>query len=160
MDDKFDTSSEFVKSYISFQSNISGLEETVFDPLEKLPTNKIVDASTGWQDKQYDVLDSTVIYPPADIDLQEYSVVLHLTMVSDVMTYPTQIKYLEFASKTATSTQPGTVSSESSEQVEHYFINVSNEEEYKTNSAIFITKDSTSYLNLKNNSGVGVVNLA
>jgi hypothetical protein len=159
LDNKFDTSLEFVKSYISFQSNISGLEETVFDPLERLPTNKIVDASAGWQDKQYDVLDSTVVYPPSDVDLQEYSVVVHLTMISDVMTYPTQIKYLEFASKTATSIQPGTISSESSEQVEHYFINASNEEEYKTNSAVFITKDSTSYLNLKNNSGVGVVNL-
>lgn len=156
---EFDTSSEFVKSYISFQSNISGLEATTFDELQKLPSSKIVNAKTGWQDKQYDIIDSTIVYPPSDIDIEEYSVVLHLTMISHLMTYPTQIKYLEFASKTTTSSEPGTISSESSEQVEHYFINSSNEEEYKNNSAVFTTKDSTSYLNLKNNSGVGVVNI-
>ena len=158
VDNKFETSSEFVKSYISFQSNASGLEETVFNELERLPTNKIIDAKTGWELTQYDFLDSTIVYPPTDVDIQDYSVVVHLTMISHVMTYPTQIKYLEFASKSAKGTEPGTISSESSEQVEHYFVDENNLDNYGINSAVFVTKDSTSYLNLKNNSGVGVVN--
>jgi hypothetical protein len=131
----------------------------VFNELQRLPKNKIIDARESWLYNQYDFTDSTIVYPPTDVDIQEHSLVVHLTMISHVMTYPTQIKYLDFASKTATSTQPGTISSESSEQIEHYFINESNQEEYKTNSAVFITKDSTSYLNLKKNSGIGVVNL-
>ena len=159
VDNKFDTSSEFIKSSISFQSNVSGLEETDFNQLERLPTSKIIDAKTDWELNQYDFIDSTIVYPPTDIDIQNYSLVVHLTMISHVMTYPTQIKYLEFASKSAKGVEPGVISSESSEQVQHYFINENNVEDYTTNSGVFVTKDSTSYLNLKNNSGVGVVNL-
>jgi hypothetical protein len=155
----FDTSAEFVKSYISFQSNASGLQEDVFNELQKLPKNKIIDAKESWLSNQYDFTDSTIVYPPQDVSVQDVSVVIHITLISHALSYPTQIKYLELIGKTSTNSVPGIITSESSEGVEHYFINELGQEEYKANSAVFITKDSTSYLNLKNNSGVGVVNL-
>ncbi len=159
LDGNFDTSSEFVKSYISFQSNVSGINETTFTSIEPLPVNKVIDAKLNWNNKKYEFTDYSLVYPPSDIDLNAYSLVIHLTIISHVITSPIEIKFMEIIGKSMPNTTAGTITSESGEKVEHYFLNNDSLEEYKENAGVFITKSSGSYLNLSNNSGVRVVEL-
>jgi hypothetical protein len=159
VDGNFDTSLELVKSYISFQTNVSGLNQTTFDSVEPLPSNKIINARTLWEDKKYEFTDHTLIYPPSNINLNDYSVVIHLSIISNMITSPTNIKYLELIGKSISESTAGTITAESSEKVEHYYLNENNEIDYKNNSGIFITKQSTSYINLNKNSGIKVVNV-
>jgi len=155
---EFDISNEFVKSYISFQSNDSGLDKESFANITQLSTKKIIDATTLDEDRQYVFADQTLIYPSTNIDVRDYSLVIHLTIISHLLTYPTQIKYLEILGKSLPNTSAGTVTSQSAEKVEHFYIDANSVYDYKNNAGILITKESTSYLNLSNNSGITVVN--
>ena len=156
----YDTSNEIVKTYISFQLNDSGLSETTFSSTVALSKNKTIDAKTLWSDKKYEFIDHTLVYTPSNIDVQDYSVVLHIEMISNVYTKPIKIKYLELASKTLESENASTIISTSGNPTQHYSLDENGLNDYKNNAGILITKDSTSYLNLNNKSGIQIVDVS
>lgn len=156
VDGVYDTSSELVKTYISFQSNDSGLSQTVFSSITPLPVNRTIDARTSWTNKKYEFIDHTLVYVPSDINVEDYSVVMHIDIISNVYTKPIKIKYLELASKTLETDSASTITSMSGNPVEHYSLDQNGQVDYKNNAGILITKDSTSYLNLNNKSGIQI----
>jgi hypothetical protein len=156
VDDAYDTSNELVKTYISFQSNDSGLSQTVFSSITPLPVNRTIDARTSWANKKYEFIDHTLVYVPSDINVENYSVVIHMNIVCNVYTKPIKIKYLELAAKTLEAENVSTITSISGNPVEHYSLDENGQIDYKNNAGILITKESTSYLNLNNKSGIQV----
>ena len=160
VDGNYSTSNEIVRSYISFQQNSSGLSQSTFSSTIPLPQNRTIDARTNWVNNKYEFIDHTLVYIPSDIDIKDYSVVIHLDMVSNVYTKPINLKYLELASKTTQKDVPSTITSPSGNAVQHYSIDGNGLFDYQNSSGILITKESTSYLNLNNKSGIKIVGLA
>lgn len=150
------TSSEYVRSYLSFQDNKTGLNKTTFASTQSLPTSKIVDAKTSWEDKKYEFIDYTIVYPPTNISIEDYSLVIHLDIVSSVFESPIKIKYLEIFGKTLNENSSAKISSISSNSLEYYSLTDNGLIDYKNNTNVFIHKNSGSYLSLGNNSGIGV----
>jgi len=159
VDGEYDTTNELIKSYISFQENSSGLSESIFSSTVPLTKNKIIDAKLNWANKKYEFIDHTLVYSPSDIDITDYSVVMHLEFVSNVYTKPIKLKYLELASKTTESNNVSTITTTSGAPVEHYSLDENQLFDYQNDSGILITKESTSYLNLNNKSGIRMVGL-
>ena len=100
-----------------------------------------------------------MVYVPSDIDVQDYSIVIHIEIISNVYTKPIKIKYLDLASKTLESENASTITSTSGNPVQHYSLNENQINDYKNNAGILITKDSTSYLNLNNKSGIQIMDV-
>jgi hypothetical protein len=160
VNEQYDTSNEIVKSYISFQQNSSGLSQSVFNSVVPLSQNRTIDARIDWVDNKYEFIDHTLVYVPSEIDVKDYSVVIHLDLISNVYTKPINLKYLELASKVTQKDVPSTVTSPSGNPVEHFSIDENELLDYQNSSGILITKESTSYLNLNNKSGIKIVGIS
>ena len=109
--DKIDTAGVDVKSYVyfkyadevaSFAMFGNGLSQTLVD----LNRSKVVDASSSWVDKKFEVVDGTVIFPPVSgfatgktqNDLVMVTLIEVQTKSTDML--PVTIRTLEYASQT------------------------------------------------------------
>lgn len=85
----YDTSTNYIKTYVSFQNIIDGANKTLLDITNKINaySSGIVDPEAyalPWEDSAYSVIDGSIIYPPEKnasnkaIDFNDIGIVYHI----------------------------------------------------------------------------------
>jgi hypothetical protein len=157
---QLDTTGASVKSYISLQYIVDGANKTIqtFDNIELVNQSRIIDFSqqTGWSNKVFEVVDNTLIYPPASVDFNDLAIVTHLDFnIRGVLTKPVAIKKLEYASEAFDSESFNIVGTRFG--VEMYPYKQSGiYYDYKSKNPFSIYKESTPYLYNTKTSGIEI----
>lgn len=92
-------SNDMFKAYASFQYSDSYVYQD-YSNIELLETNYVVKpAGTEWNNKKYEIVDNTVIYPPENIDVNTISLVIKLNFkIMGILKNPMAVKSLQVAS--------------------------------------------------------------
>ena len=152
---KFDTSSSHVKSYINFEYVSSGINtsDSYFTKFVPASTDGVVSPESDWIRTKYEVVDSMVIYPPAE-DTSKIAMVTRLDFEIDgILTHDIKIKTLEYSSQAFNESSPNPVGTRFGTQIypyrkSGYYYN------YKSKNPFTIYKKSSPYLFLTRNSGI------
>jgi hypothetical protein len=151
----YDTSSNMVKSYVSFQylkSNSSA--KSSYFTIAPAPKNNVVSPRSEWITTKYEVVDGTIIYPPKGIRLSDVSIVTHLEWsVPGIITNPLVVKKLQYASQAFNERTSNPVGTRFGNPVFPY-LKYGSYFDYKSKNPYRIYKGSTPYLYLTKNSGL------
>lgn len=156
VNNNYDTSSNPIKTYISFQYLQSGSVQPSENFTSILPASKynIVEPGDEWINTLYEVVNGTVIYPPRSIDFSDVAIVMHIAIKSaaankDII----KIKNLELASQAYnddTSNPIGTRFGIYAYPYRKYGLYF----DYKSKNPYRIYKSSSPYLYLGSDSGI------
>lgn len=155
----YDTSSEIVKTYISFQYLASGANKPFdsFAETRLMPKNGVVEPGEEWITTKYEVVDGAVIYPPKNVSLSDIAIVTHIEMLADgIKTHPISIKKLDYASQAFNDTTSNPVGTKFGVPVFPY-TQYAAFFDYKARNPFRIYKGSTPHLYLSRNSGINRV---
>lgn len=156
----YDTDSQPVKSYISFQyiQEGSNNQSEYFASIENLSKEGVIDASLypNWKTSKFEIVDNTIVYPPTTVNFENLAIVVHLDFkVIGLINKKIDIKKLEIASQSFNDnnfnyigTRFGTRIVPYSKSGIYY--------DYKTKNPFSIYKASTPYLYLTKTSGIQV----
>ena len=153
---KLSTDSENVRAYITFKelslgshSDTSGLLYT-----EKANSNGVLQPSADWRITEYEVVDGTIIYPPANADFENLSIGIRLDIQSSGQSInPIKIKSLQLASQAFNFAGPNKINTKFSAPMYPYTRN-GVYFDYKSTNPYEIYKFSSPYLYLTDNSGI------
>jgi hypothetical protein len=151
----YDTSSNMVKSYVSFQylKSNSSAKNSYFTN-SPAPKNNVVSPGSEWITTKYEVVDGTIIYPPRGIRLSDVSIVTHLEWtVPGIITNPLVVKKLQYASQAFNEKTSNPVGTRFGTPVFPY-LKYGSYFDYKSKNPYRIYKGSTPYLYLTKNSGL------
>jgi hypothetical protein len=101
----YDTSNSMVKTHVAFRYLDEGVTTDLSSyTLESLNKNLVVQPTSGWESKKFEVVDGTVVYPPTTFDenrdFQNVAVVVFVEFfVKGTNRYPVKVKSLEISSK-------------------------------------------------------------
>jgi hypothetical protein len=172
--DYIDTSSEIVKSYISFQKLEDGANDLALSlgstaNTVKAPGHNVVLAPTDLN-KRYEVLNDTVIYRPANsesIDFLDYALVVHVEFTVDgIVKKPVKIRSLELASRIM---EDNVLDEDQNQNIPINAIGtkfgtdlypsvlVSGKYDYKTTNPVIIGKHKNQYLYMTKHTGIRLV---
>lgn len=154
----YDTSTNSVKTYISFQYNYSGANNLFEDIPSKVSlseTNSVVPGS-NWEYEKYEVVDGTTIQVPSGISFDKLSIVIHIeaNTVSD-STKSVNFKRLQIAGQALHSDRFTKINTAFGvglypyRQSGVYY-------DYDGYNPVSIQKDSTPYLHLTDTSGISL----
>lgn len=155
----YDTSSEIVKTYISFQYLSSGANRPVdsFPNTQLLSKSGVVEPGDEWLTTKYEVVDGAIIYPPKDIAYEDVAIVTHIEMLADgIKTHPISIKNLAYASQAFNDTTSNPVGTKFGVPV-FPFTQYAAFFDYKSRNPFRIYKGSTPHLYLSRDSGINRV---
>jgi hypothetical protein len=156
----YDTDSQPVKSYISFQYIKEGAnnQSEYFTSTENISKDGVVDISQypNWKTSKFEIVDNAIIYPPTSVNFENLAIVLHIDFkVTGLLNKKIDIKKLELASQSFNDnnfnyvgTRFGTKLVPYSKSGIYY--------DYKTKNPFSIYKASTPYLYLTRTSGIQV----
>lgn len=155
VDEKYDTSSMPVKTYISFQYLKNGANNSIayFSNTNTLPKNGVVVPGNEWLTTKYEVLDNTILRPPIGVNVADIALVIHIEINSGgILNDNIRIKTLEIASQ-ALGKQANEISTMFGAKIIPYrrsglFF------EYKNVSPFSISKETSPYLHLTKNGGI------
>jgi len=151
----YDTSSSLVKTYITFQYLAEGSNKTQasFTNTVALNRNGIVRPGDEWLYSKYEVLNDTVIYPPAGINFNSISVNIHIEVgIDSILSNPLKIRSLQISSQ-ALGQSPNRIGTRFGTEMYPYkkdglyF-------DYKTINPFSLSKTSTPYLYMSGSSGI------
>ena len=151
----YDTSNSYVRSYVTFEYTSSGLNtpDSYFTSVEKAPKEGVVDPGADWMTTKYEVVDSTIIYPPAE-DISTLSLVTRIDFnVNGIITHDIKLKTLEYASESFNDSVPNPVGTKFGTSIYPY-VKSGYYYNYKTKNPFAIYKKSSPYLYLTRNSGI------
>lgn len=152
----YNTESAMLKSYISFQYLAMGANapESYFTETVPLSKTNVVDPGSSWQNKKFEVLNDTVIYPPSGVNMENLAVVVHLEIVVDgITTYPLTVKTLQLAAQSLNHTKPTAIGTRFGKDIYPY-TKSGLATNYKAKNPYIIYKNSSPYLYLTKNSGI------
>jgi hypothetical protein len=155
----YDTSSEIVKTYVSFQYLSSGANKPFgsFASTRLMPKNGVVEPEDDWLTTKYEVVDGAIIYPPKGVSLSEIAIVTHIEMLADgIKTHPLSVKKLEYASQAFNDTTSNPVGTKFGVPIFPY-TQYAAVFDYKARNPFSIYKGSTPHLYLSRNSGISRV---
>jgi hypothetical protein len=155
----YDTSSEILRTYISFQYLSTGANKPFlsFANTQLMSKNGVVVPGDNWLSTKYEVVDGAIIYPPSGVNMEDLAIVTHLELAVDgIKTHPMSIKKLEYASQAFNEITSNPVGTKFGIQMYPYsqfaaFI------DYKARNPFKIYKGSTPHLYLTRDSGIGRV---
>lgn len=157
----YDTAGLNVISSISFIDisqagySVSGEAEPT---IVKMPTNGVVKATAGWSTKEYQVVDSAIIYPPTDIDLDLLGMVVKINMYIDgIRTTPVKIKNLHISSQALNDVLPNSTNTKFGVKLYPYTEDQNGQIDYKSENPFIISKNAAPYLHLGKKTGVASV---
>lgn len=154
---KYDFTNSYVKTYVSFQyvsDGANALPET-FTSIETTPDSGIIYATTGWQNKKYQVVDNSVIYVPTDVDFNDLAIVIHVEINNpQSILNPINIKTLQIASQAINHKDPTPINTRFGIPVYPYSKNSNGDMNYEIVNPFTIYKGSSPYLYLTSNSGI------
>lgn len=152
----YDTTNSMLKSYISFQYLASGANASESSFTDKVPLSKnnVIDPGSTWQNKKYEVLNDTIIYPPSGVNFENLAIVLHIEIVVDgINTYPLSVKTLQLAAQSLNHTKPTAIGTRFGKEIYQY-TKSGLATNYKAKNPYLIYKNSSPYLFLTKNSGI------
>lgn len=153
---RYDTSNSVVKTYITFQYTQTGANAPESYFINTVPVSKsgIVKPGNDWITTRYEVVDHTIIYPPAGIDINDLSIVTHVHFnIPGLSSNPVQIRSLQYASQAFNGSSPNKIGTRFGSPIYPYkksgvyF-------DYKSENPYSIHKGSTPYLYMTKNSGL------
>jgi hypothetical protein len=151
----YNTSSNFVKSYISFQylkTNTSAKNSYFTKVLA--PKNNVVSPGDEWLTTKYEVVDGTIVYPPKNIKLADVSIVTHLEWsVDGIISNPLVVKKMQYASQAFNEITSNPVGTRFGTSIFPY-LKYGSYFDYKSKNPFRIYKGSTPYLYLTKHSGI------
>ncbi len=154
----YDTSTSYLRSYISFQYIATGANapDGFFLYTDKPKQNGIVEPSDTWQTTKYEVVNNMIIYPPNDIDFSQLAIVIHLEFnMLSTRQKEVVVKKLQLASQSLNSDQVNPVGTRFGSDIypykkTGYYYN------YKERNPFTIYKGSSPYLYMTRYSGITV----
>jgi hypothetical protein len=154
----YDTSNSMIKTYVSFQTILSGATPlpSSFTTTVAPNSNNVVSATTFSATTRYQVVNNMVIYPPTNVDIQTLALVFHVeATVPGINTNPVSIRYLQVAAQSFNANTPNPLGTRYSTDIYPY-TETSGVFNYKTQNPYLIYKDSTPYLYLTRYSGIKI----
>lgn len=156
----FDTSGSAVKSYITFQNISDGanLLENNFINIVSPSEYGILKVGdyTNWKTTIFEVVDNTIIYPPANIDLNSLAIVYTLKFdAKGISTNRVKLKRLELASQSLNDNSFNPIGTRFGNNIFPYKKS-GIYYDYKIENPVSIYKKSTPYLYLTRNSGIEI----
>lgn len=152
----YNTSNSMVKTYVTFQYISSGANNvsSSFTTTVGAPKNNVVTPGSSWLTTKYEVVDGTVIYPPAGVDFKDLAIAVSIEFATTGILYqPIKIRSLHLSSKALDALMPNPIGTRSGTQMfpykktGFYF-------DYKAKNPFTIYRGSTPYLYLTRNSGI------
>lgn len=152
----YDTTNSNIRTYISFEYLLNGANATdqFFTYTENAPKSGVLEPGPNWINTKYEVVNHTIIYPPADVDFNDLKVVFHIDFkVKSVLKNKVNIKTLQICSEAFNDVSPNPVGTKFGSQIYPYkksgfYYN------YKSKNPFAIYKGSSPYLNLTKHSGI------
>jgi hypothetical protein len=160
----YDTSVSNVRSYVSFQKIIDGINKNLVDFTNTdLPRAKGVvnpdDAATAWEDTVFELVDGSIILPPtkysdnSDVDFNDLGIVSHVDFfVNGIINNPIKLRDLQLASQVLERTKFTELGSKYGVPTYPYY-KVGLYYNFKGENPISLYKDSTPHLFLTRHSG-------
>ena len=151
----YDTSASLVKTYVSFQTIISGANAaaSTFTTTVSPNSNNVVNATTFSATTKYEVVNNMIIYPPTDVDLTTLALVLHVeSNIPGINTKPTNFRYLQLAAQSFNANEATPLGTRYAVNAYPY-TQSGTTFNYKSQNPYLIYKDSMPYLYLTKNSG-------
>jgi hypothetical protein len=154
----FNTTGNKVRTYISFQYISSGANASSesFTNTQKAPVNKVVIPGSEWGTTKYEVVNDTVIYPPAGVAYDSLGVVVHIEIqVEGIQTSPIKLKSLQIVSQALKTNDLTPIGTRFGSDIFPYFLN-GIYYDYTEKNPISIFKNTSPYLHLTNTSGIAL----
>lgn len=155
----YDTSSEILKTYITFQYLSTGANRSFlsFANTQPMSKNGVVVPGDDWLNTKYEVVSGAIIYPPSGVNIEDLAIVTHLELIVDgIKTHPMSIKRLEWASEAFNGTTSNPVGTKFGVQMYPY-TQYAAFFDYRARNPFRIYKGSTPHLYLTRDSGIGRV---
>jgi len=155
--EKIDTSSNVVKSYVAFQYLKEGANavSSSFMKKEALNKDKVVRPDSNWMSTKYEVVDGSIIYPPSNVDINAISISVYLELVVDgISINPIRIRSLQLSSQ-AYGNSPNRIGTKFGKELVP-FNRSGIYYDYRLAPPISIYKASSPYLYKTSNSGIEV----
>ena len=157
---RLDTTGANVKTYISLQYVADGANKNMknFTSIELLSQDRVIDFSqiSGWSNKLFEVVDNTIIYPPANVDFNDLAIVTHIDFnVDGILTRPISLKKLELTSQAFNHTTFNKIGTRFGLDLYPYK-KTGIYYDYKSKNPFSIYKGSTPYLYTTRSSGIEV----
>lgn len=161
----FDTTESIIRTFVSFQElkDDAAISVKRFPKTILAPKNGVVAPGDDWQTVnadesidyiKYEVVNDTVIYPPANMDFNQVSIVLHVEIISEGMVEnPVKIKSLQLASQVLNVSVPNPVGTKFGVNVYPYKKSAEFYD-YKSRNPFSIYKGSAPYLYMTSTSGM------
>lgn len=153
---KYSTSSEILRSYVTFQYVSTGANapRSYFTKTELPPKEGIVDPGSDWMNTRYEVVNNMLIYPPASADVSTLALVTHLEFnVKGILKNKVKLKSLEYASQSFNDVAPNPIGTRFGTKIYPYKKS-GIYYDYKGKNPFTIYKGSSPYLYLTRYSGV------
>lgn len=151
----YNTENSYVRSYVTFEYTSSGLNnaDSYFSNVLGAPKEGIVDPGSEWMTTKYEVVDSMIIYPPAE-DISSLSIVTRIDFnIDGILTHNIKLKTLEYASEAFNDSVPNPVGTKFGTPIYPYIKN-GYYYNYKDKNPFTIYKKSSPYLYLTRQSGI------
>jgi hypothetical protein len=174
--DKINTSGVDIKTYIYFDYVSSVRSFAVFgnnisQTVITLDKNKVVDASSSWSSKKFEVVDGTVIFPPSSnftsgktqADIVMVTLIEITTKSTEFL--PVKIRTLEYASQTFNRYTSKTFDKDYAKRIGsrangsglYMFSESNNQFDYSSKNPVAISKTMSPYLYNTNRTGIKVL---
>jgi hypothetical protein len=153
---KYDTSSEIVKTYISFEYLASGANaiDEFFTYIEAAPKEGIIEPGTNWINTKYEVVNNMILYPPKTSDLLDIAVVTHVDfIVRSSLKKKVNIKSLQICSQAFNDVAPNPIGTRFGTSIYPYK-KTGIYYDYKSPNPFTIYKGSSPYLYTTRHSGI------
>jgi hypothetical protein len=159
---KYDISESDVKAYITMQYILDGanLLQNNFTTISQVDENRVIDFSNhpNWTSHKFEVVDGTIIYPPAKIDFNKLAIVYRLEFNSrSTINKPISIKSLQLSSQSFDHNRFNKVGTRFGSGLYPY-VKSGIYFDFKTKNPFAIGKTSMPYLYATQNTGIEVRN--
>jgi hypothetical protein len=147
-----------VTSYITFQyvANGANLPESNFINTQDALSSNMVEPGSEWMTTRYEVVDSTIIYPPTDTTFLDLAIVTHLDFnVKGILKNNIKLRSLEYASQAFNSTSSNPIGTRFGNSLYPY-TKSGFYYSYKDRNPFTIYKGSSPYLYLTRYSGIEI----
>lgn len=150
-----DTSESSVRAYITFQPLLGGANRDYREYSETVPLSKdnVVIPGSDWLSKRFEVVDNTIIYPPAGINLRNVAIVYHLDIFAEnTRSQRIRMRKLELCSQVFNASSPNAIGTRLGNNI-FPFKKTGIYFDYKSYNPFTTYKGSTPYLYMTANSG-------
>lgn len=155
---KLDTSGYVAKTYVYFKENSNGYSnaDSYYTNYIQLDDESMVVPGPEWINTKYEIVDNTIIYPPADIDFNSVSMFVEIRISNgDVINRPVSISNLAISSMALNEVSETAIGTRNAVDIYPYAKN-KYYYDFKKKNPFSIYKGSTPHLYLNQTSGIRV----